>query len=76
MQQLYKDLRHVQQRTQCTEKTVLDFVATFEKYLHVPVAGSLRACDKKMQVATLEIEKNTLTSVLKPQHLKCRKELE
>ena len=46
----YKDLRRLQQRTGCTEKTVLEIISTFEKYTKCPVNSSLRACDKKMQV--------------------------
>ena len=49
-EKFYKDLRRLQQRTLCTEKTVLDFISTFEKYSNCPVNSSLRACDKKMQV--------------------------
>ena len=45
-----KELRQLQQRTRCTENTVLEFISTFEKYIKCPVASSLRACDKKMQV--------------------------
>ena len=47
------DIRQLQKRTKCTEATVIDFLATFEKYLDCPTAGvmsqSLRKCDKKMQ---------------------------
>ena len=45
-----KDLRHVQRRTKCNEKTILDFITTFEKHLGCPLGGNLRACDKKTQV--------------------------
>jgi len=48
--ELYKDLRHVQRRTKCNEKTILDFITTFEKHLGCTLGGNLRACDKKMQV--------------------------
>ena len=47
------DIRQLQRRTKCTEATVVDFLATFEKYLKCPTAGvmarSLRKHDKKMQ---------------------------
>jgi hypothetical protein len=50
MYELCKDLRHLQQRTHCTEATILDVLATFEKHLGCGVAGNLRAYDKTMQV--------------------------
>jgi len=49
-EKIFKDLRQLQQRTLCTENTVLEFISTFEKYSKCPVNSSLRACDKKMQV--------------------------
>lgn len=47
LQELYKDLRHLQKRTKCTENTILDVIATFEKHLDCPLAGNLRTYDKK-----------------------------
>ena len=49
-EKFYQDLRRLQQRTLCTENTVLEFISTFEKYSKCPVNSSLRACDTKMQV--------------------------
>ena len=47
------DVRQIQRRTKCSEATVVDFLATFEKYIDCPTAGimakSLRECDKIMQ---------------------------
>lgn len=47
---LCKELRDVQKRTKCTENTVLDFLATFGKFLGCPLATiDLTGHDKFMQ---------------------------
>ena len=47
---LFKDVRSVQQRTKCTNQTVLQFIKTFEKHIGCKIASNLRSCDKRMQV--------------------------
>ena len=54
-EQFYKHLRRLQKETNCTEKTVLKFVSTFEKFSKCPVQHSLRAADRKMQVCQPKI---------------------
>lgn len=53
---LYKELRHVQRKTRCTEKTILEFISTFQKYIDCPMSKNrLRAYDKEMQVRAQSI---------------------
>lgn len=68
LQELYKDLRHLQKRTKCTENTILDVIATFEKHLDCPLAGNLRTCDKKMQVVVALLFLLVLLFVCLPHH--------
>ena len=45
-----RQVRGVQQRTKCTEATVIDFISTFGKHLKCPTANiDFRKCDVKMQ---------------------------